>query len=1036
MNANLEETTKKELTMNIRKRNGEMEPFNSEKITRAIYKAAVACGGKDYERAEYLTREVEKMLSKHDDEIVDIETIQDYVEKALIENGHAKTAKAYILYREKRKTAREMNALTGAIIGMFGNYLSDSDWQVQENANVTKSVNGLNNYVREEFTKLYWLSEIYPNQVSEMHKRGDAHLHDLGLFGPYCAGWDLRQLAREGFGGVAKKVSSAPAKHFRAFLGQIVNSTFTTQGETAGAQAWSSFDTICAPFVYYDGLDYKQVRQAIQEFIFNMNVPTRVGFQCPFSNLTFDIKVPSTLKDEPVIIGGEYKDKKYGDFQKEMNMINKAFCEVMYKGDNSGQVFTFPIPTLNITKDFDWDNEVVDDFMKITLRYGNPYFANYVNSDLSPEDALSMCPLLGDTKVIVKNSYGEVSIFNIDYIYNQFIRGIEYEIWTPEGWCKGIPNRVKMTDVYKITFSNGVEVRMGEQHLQPVMGGKVFSAKDLKVGMWIPFNLNVMNFENKGNYNLGLAIGAFLGDGSYSENEIVYSFNNSTKLDITEKIMYFWDSMGMPVSTNKTKSGKLFIRIGGKSAEYIKYFVDGDTSLNKKIGNNCFRMSEEFKKGVIDGLQLTDGSREKKRIYTSSNELRMSLTYLLASLGRKYNINYIDTRDGRYGENPNYRIDCPERDNYGEIYKTDSIYNYYKIVSIEKVSSTKEYLYCFEIDNKEHLFTLANGLVTHNCRLRLDMTELRKRGGGLFGSNPLTGSVGVVTINLPRIGYLSETKEEYFKKLKEVADIAKESLEIKRKILEQQTENGLYPYSAKYLKDVKLRTGKYWSNHFSTIGVIGMEESLRNFKPVGKALYTKEGQEFAKEVMNYLRDVITSYQEETGNVYNLEATPAEGTSHRLALIDKKRYPDIITAGSKEVPYYTNSTQLPVGYTDDLFETLELQDDLQCMYTGGTVLHGYTGDKLEDIETLKTLIKTVFTKFKLPYFSYTPTFSICPEHGYILGEHFECPECGAKTEVWSRVVGYLRPVSGFNNGKLQEYFERNKYSMENFLNDIE
>lgn len=713
MNTNLEETTKKELTMNIRKRNGEMEPFNSEKITRAIYKAAVACGGKDYERAEYLTREVEKMLSKHDDEIVDIETIQDYVEKALIENGHAKTAKAYILYREKRKTAREMNALTGAVIGMFGNYLSDSDWQVQENANVTKSVNGLNNYVREEFTKLYWLSEIYPNQVSEMHKRGDAHLHDLGFFGPYCAGWDLRQLAREGFGGVAKKVSSAPAKHFRSFLGQIVNSTFTTQGETAGAQAWSSFDTICAPFVYYDGLDYKQVRQAIQEFIFNMNVPTRVGFQCPFSNLTFDIKVPSTLKDEPVIIGGEYKDKKYGDFQKEMNMINKAFCEVMYKGDNSGQVFTFPIPTLNITKDFDWNNEVVDDFMKITLRYGNPYFANYVNSDLSPEDALSMC-----------------------------------------------------------------------------------------------------------------------------------------------------------------------------------------------------------------------------------------------------------------------------------------------------------------------------------CRLRLDMTELRKRGGGLFGSNPLTGSVGVVTINLPRIGYLSETKEEYFKKLKEVADIAKESLEIKRKILEQQTENGLYPYSAKYLKDVKLRTGKYWSNHFSTIGVIGMEESLRNFKPVGKALYTKEGQEFAKEVMNYLRDVITSYQEETGNVYNLEATPAEGTSHRLALIDKKRYPDIITAGSKEVPYYTNSTQLPVGYTDDLFETLELQDDLQCMYTGGTVLHGYTGDKLEDIETLKTLIKTVFTKFKLPYFSYTPTFSICPEHGYILGEHFECPECGAKTEVWSRVVGYLRPVSGFNNGKRQEYFERNKYSMENFLNDIE
>jgi len=704
MNTNLEETTKKELTMNIRKRNGEMEPFNSEKITRAIYKAAVACGGKDYERAEYLTREVEKMLSKHDDEIVDIETIQDYVEKALIENGHAKTAKAYILYREKRKTAREMNALTGAVIGMFGNYLSDSDWQVQENANVTKSVNGLNNYVREEFTKLYWLSEIYPNQVSEMHKRGDAHLHDLGFFGPYCAGWDLRQLAREGFGGVAKKVSSAPAKHFRSFLGQIVNSTFTTQGETAGAQAWSSFDTICAPFVYYDGLDYKQVRQAIQEFIFNMNVPTRVGFQCPFSNLTFDIKVPSTLKDEPVIIGGEYKDKKYGDFQKEMNMINRAFCEIMVEGDASGRVFTFPIPTYNITKDFDWDNEVVDDIMKMTSKYGIPYFSNFVNSDMKPEDARSMC-----------------------------------------------------------------------------------------------------------------------------------------------------------------------------------------------------------------------------------------------------------------------------------------------------------------------------------CRLRLDNRELRKRGGGLFGANPLTGSIGVVTINLPRLGYLYKTKSEFKETLRILMDIAKGILEARRKLIEKNTQTGLYPYSAFYLSDVYERFGEYWKNHFNTIGIVGMNECIRNFYNDKENITTQKGQKFANDILDFMRKVITEYQKD-GDLYNLEATPAESTAYRLAKKDKEKYPDIITAGDKE-PYYTNSSQLPVGYTDDLFEALNLQDSLQAKYTGGTVFHAYLGEKIDDYLVTKNIIKNIFRNYTLPYFSITPTFSICKDHGYLNGEQFKCPECGSETEVWTRVVGFYRPVQNFNKGKQEEYKDRLEFVVE-------
>ena len=686
----------------IRKRSGEVVDFYQEKITRAIFKAAHACGGEDYSKAEKLSDEAMKIIEKqYGDSIPDVEDIQDIVEKVLIENGHAKTAKAYILYREKRKGARETNALIGGTIDMFGKYLGDKDWRIKENSNTQKSINGLNNYVREAFTKMYWLNEVYPENVRKAHESGEMHLHDLGFFGAYCTGWDLRQLLTEGFGGVPGKVESKPAKHLRSFLGQIVNSTFTTQGETAGAQAWSGFDTFCAPFVYYDKLEYHQVKQAIQEFIFNMNVPTRVGFQCPFSNLTMNITIPENLKHEPVIIGGEYMDKTYGDFQKESDMINKAFCEVMYEGDKHGRTFTFPIPTINVTRDLDWNSEVVNDYMRITCKYGTPYFANYVNSDLSPDDALSMC-----------------------------------------------------------------------------------------------------------------------------------------------------------------------------------------------------------------------------------------------------------------------------------------------------------------------------------CRLRLNLKELRKRGGGLFGSNPLTGSVGVVTINLPRIGFKAKDIDEFKAMVKEVADKAKLSLEIKRKIIEEQTEKGLYPYCARFLRNAKERFGDYWHNHFSTIGVIGMNEALLNL--IGKDLTTDEGQKTALDVMNYLREVITGYQEETGHVYNLEATPAEGVSYRLAKIDREKYgKDIITAGD-ETPYYTNSTQLPVSYTDDIFRTLDLQDELQCTYTGGTVLHLYLGQSIEDPEVAKKLIKKAFATHKMPYISITPTFSICPEHGYINGEHFECPTCGHDTEVWSRVVGFIRPVNNFHVGKRQEYGDRKKY----------
>ncbi|MDR2635063.1 MAG: ribonucleoside triphosphate reductase [Clostridiales bacterium] len=689
------------MIIKILKRDGRVEFFDKEKITNAIFAAAKACGGKNRVLAASLSDLVVKAAeAKYIDTIPTVEDIQDLVEKVLIDEGHARTAKAYIIYREKRRDARRISALIDETSDLFNDYLDETDWNIQENANMQKSVNGLNNYVREHFTKRYWLYKIYPDEVRKAHESGDIHLHDLGFFGPYCAGWDARQLLLSGFGGVSGKVESNPARHLRTFLGQLVNSTFTTQGETAGAQAWSSIDTYCAPFIRRDNMTFEQVKQCIQEFVFNINVPTRVGFQCPFSNLTFDIKVPRTLADEPVVIGGEYQNETYKEFQAEMDIFNLAFCEVMLAGDAKGRVFTFPIPTLNITKDFDWDSKVVDAFMEITCKYGVPYFANYVNSDLSPEDAVSMC-----------------------------------------------------------------------------------------------------------------------------------------------------------------------------------------------------------------------------------------------------------------------------------------------------------------------------------CRLRLDVSELRKRGGGLFGSNPMTGSIGVVTINLPRIGYQAQTEADFMDRVRQMASIAKTSLEIKRKIVEDQSEKGLYPYSTHYLTGVKERSGEYWSNHFNTIGIVGMNEAVLNF--IGKDITTPEGQAFAIKVMHFLRGVMVDFQKETGHQYNLEATPAEGTTYRLARLDKKHFPNIITAGEDEV-YYTNSAQLPVNYTSDIMETVRLQDEIQSLFTGGTVQHLYLGERVQDIQVCKKLIKKIFSVSKMPYISITPTFSVCNTHGYINGEHFKCPECGGSTEVYSRVVGYLRPVQNYNKGKKEEYRERVKY----------
>lgn len=658
----------------IRKRDGSVVLFDKEKIAEAIWKAAKAVGGTDKKRPEELANMVVKILTEKygENQIPGVEEVQDLVEKVLIEEGHAKVAKAYILYRKSHEELRNVKGLFDTI-EVVDDYIGLDDWMVKENSNMGFSLQGLNNYVATKIITNYWMRRIYPEAIRNAHENVDFHIHDLGTLGAYCTGWDLKDLLLTGFTGVSGKISSKPPKHLRTALGQLVNFFYTLTGEVAGALAFSNFDTLLAPFIRSDNLTYKEIKQAMQEFLFNMNVPTRVGFQTPFSNITMDLKVPEYMKDEPIVVGGKFQKETYKEFQKEMTLINKAFAECMIEGDAHGRVFTFPIPTYNITKNFDWENPDYDPIWEMTAKYGIPYFSNFINSDMKPEDARSMC-----------------------------------------------------------------------------------------------------------------------------------------------------------------------------------------------------------------------------------------------------------------------------------------------------------------------------------CRLRLDQTELRKRGGGLFGANPQTGSIGVVTINLPRIGFTSTNKEEFLKKIETLMELAKESLEIKRKAIENFTERGLYPYSKFYLRNVYSRFEQYWKNHFSTIGILGMNEAIINFMPE-ENITTERGKEFAIEVLNFMRKKLEEYQAETGNIYNLEATPGEGTTYRFARNDKKQLGKIIAANENAVknfkaePYYTNSTQLPVNFTDDLFEALELQDELQTKYTGGTVLHGFLGEKIPK-ESVKILVKKISENFRLPYFTLTPTFSVCPIHGYLEGEHEYCPKC--------------------------------------------
>jgi ribonucleoside-triphosphate reductase len=685
----------------IRKRNKQVVPFEAVAVKSSIIKAMISIDKVDDELADKITTKTVELLSSiiHR-RIPSVEELQDVVEKVLMTEGLTEEAKAYILYRDEHARIRKAKEIYLDVTKTIEGYLGNVDWRTKENANADFSFSGLMLYTSGTVIANYVLDSLYSNEVSEAHKNGDLHIHDLSMgIAGYCAGWNLRNLLAEGFNGVARKTESSAPKHFDTALGQMVNFLGTLQNEWAGAQAFNSFDTYLAPYVRSDNLSCKEVKQGIQKFVFSLNIASRWGGQTPFTNITFDLNPPKDLENEFVTLNGVFQNKEagiYGDYQKEMDLINRAFMEVMMEGDSKGRIFTFPIPTYNLTKNFKWDCDDAELLFKMTGKYGTPYFSNFIKSDLNPSDVRSMC-----------------------------------------------------------------------------------------------------------------------------------------------------------------------------------------------------------------------------------------------------------------------------------------------------------------------------------CHLKLDLTELRQNvTGGLFGSGESTGSLGVVTINMPRIGYTSKSDVEFFEQLGKVMEIAMVSLETKRKIVNNNIEAGLFPYTKRYLGSLK--------NHFSTIGLVGMNEACLNL--FGKDLTTKKGIEFTENVLDFMLKKLKEFQVETGNLYNLEATPAEGTSYRLARIDKKKYPEIKTAGTDKVPYYTNSTMLPVGYTDDMFDAFKMQEDIQAKYTGGTVIHCFVGEEIKDWQVCKQLVRKLAEGFKVPYFTITPTFSICPNHGYISGEKPKCPECGGVTEVYSRIVGYFRPIANWNEGKKEEFKDRVEYEI--------
>ncbi|BAU23163.1 anaerobic ribonucleoside-triphosphate reductase [Caldimicrobium thiodismutans] len=1454
----------------VRKRSGKLVPFSRFRIVNAVFKAMKAVGIGAKEDAERIADAVSVQLYRSyfkKGDIPHVETIQDIIEKTLMEKGFPEVAKAYILYREKRREAREIGKALVDGINLIEEYLGQDDWRVKENSNMNYSLQGLNFHVSSSVVARYWLEKLYPQEVAQAHKEGDFHIHDLGSLSPYCVGWDLYDLLMRGFGGVYGKVESSPPKHFRSALGQIVNFFYTLQGESAGAQAFSNFDTLLAPFVRYDKLSYEEVKQCMQEFLFNVNVPTRVGFQTPFTNLTFDLKPSKLYRDVNIIIGGKPREEVYGEFHKEMSMINRAFCELMMAGDAKGRIFTFPIPTYNITKDFDWDNPDYEPLWEMTRKYGIPYFANFVNSDMDPDDARSMC-LAGDEEILIKNSetIKRVTIKDVAEYY----KASDFD---KEGWaeCKadgnlrvlslnpsnfklewvGVKRFLKITDsrAVEIITEDGKKAIYSLKHPLPIytpQGIKMKFAKDVLGGDILLVlkktgeGILKEDYQKIGDYildeDLAKILGFFIADGNYlfetRKNLRTYGkprgLQFTFKADDEETIRIIKTLLQKKFGLRLTEKKDLRYNtyyIYVYNTHISRVFYEAGFKKYGRLPQVIFNSPKSVIQSFLDFFMRGDGYLKRKEIHLNDKELARDLVLLFSLIGQP--VTYKERKNSQriylqhskslikqtnyYLNNPllservpgwtaqsTYKVPGLKKtrmvglntlDKYmahteeslkfkeGDVYPVRV-----KEVKILEFDEPKEF-YDLELE-RNHLFIHSLGQVSFNCcRLRLDQRELRKRGGGLFGANPLTGcydeetevltvsgwkkfseltfddelftrtmdgkieihkpirifeydwdgelirinhksfdllvtpnhrmfvkrwngkkwiykfveakdfdpnrdripkqsiwegeereyfilppvqimsgsgpetkfsdseieeirnlkkegktiyqiasefncnpvtiynictkenygnrervyeapplkikmddwlkllgiwlsegstdneniapshgyrvtitqknekirkeikellnslpfnyyeegpnfvicnkqlwsylrkfrntytkfipkeiknlskrqlkilfdwmvkgdgyirkstgqiiywtasdklaedfqeivlkigyistikkikktlkikgkqvhsngvweisiqkskdyrfrkhnirkeyykgkvycvevpnhiimvrrngkstwcgnSIGVVTINLPRIGYLSTCEEEFFERLERLMELAKISLEIKRKVIEDFTEKGLYPYSKVYLQGVKEARGQYWANHFSTIGIVGMNECTLNF--LGEPIYTKAGKEFALKVLKFMREKISDYQETTGNLYNLEATPAEGTSYRLARIDKKKFPRIKTQGTPEVPYYTNSVHLPVYYSDDIFEILTHQDELQIMFTGGTVVHLFVGEEITDRVVVKELVKAIVNRFRLPYFSITPTFSVCPVHGYIPGKHEICP----------------------------------------------
>lgn len=879
---------------------------------------------------------------------------------------------------------------------MIKTYINKQDWRVKENSNANYSYAGLQGHIANTEVAKYVLENIYPKEIADAHRDCYIHIHDLGngIIG-YCAGWSLMDLIKEGFNCDVRFIHSKPASHLSSILGQMENFIFTLSQEWAGAMAFNSVDTLLAPFVRNDGLTYPEVKQEIQQHVFNLNNKYRIQFQTPFSNYSFDLISPEDLRNWSVIIGGEEQDFTYGECQKEMNMINKAFMEVLMEGDGLGKPFSFPIPTYSITQDFNWDNKLAQILFEMTGKTGAPYFSNFINSSLKPSDVRSMCPLDGKEKVLIRSTRGrELEYVEIGNLGNHGIE--EYEVFADGKFVKGKFIKVSNQEMIEVTLINGHKIKMSKEHLNYIQyknnkETKIVKAKDLTDDMYLPYSLKKYNGSG-GFYELGYLVGCYAGDGSIdNDTAVVYSLNKSQKDNVAKKIIQICEKYFGATHTliPDRRTGLLTLRINSKAVVGLcKEFVK-NMGRNKHYAAKIFNMSSDFRKGVIEGHLNTDGGN-RNRIYTSSIKMVESINMLCATLGTTTSI-YKDRREGRLGKEPNYAVLIYQlnRDNYGDIWFKKDNKLWVKIKEV-KVLKNKKDAYCFEVKNDEPMFTVGTtGILTHNCRLRLDLRELIKNSSGLFGSGDKTGSVGVVTINLSRLGYLNKNNSKsFFKMLNKYLIISKESLLIKRQEVLKNMENGLLPYTKRYLGHL--------NNHFNTIGIIGANECTLNM--FGYGIETKQGRQFVLDIQNYILSRLADFQEETGLLFNLEATPAEGVTHRFAKHDLEEFNDIITANSKQLPYYTNSTMLPVEYSENIWEVLDHQDELQCKYTSGTVLHIFLNEPVYNYKVIRSLIKKIFTKYKLPYISITPTITICPIHGRLDKTYEFCPYEHTEEEI--------------------------------------